>query len=76
MESSRTSFLVYGSQEVGKTRLCKLLCNIPLDCDRYIPTIGAEIFFRRFHKGKFFSLSLWDISGQERMYPIVESFYD
>ena len=44
--------------------------------ERYLPTLGAELFsVETFHKSDKSALSVWDCGGHERFRPIVQQLY-
>jgi small GTP-binding protein len=61
-----------GSACTGKSNIAAVLTNRVPKQD-YVSTIGAD-FTTLYYPEKHFKLQFWDLSGQERFIPIVESY--
>lgn len=73
--TDKIKITIIGEANTGKTFFCRRLLNINFFETTYSSTLGVDFFLYRYKtKNKIIQANLWDLTGNDKFYPIIHSY--
>lgn len=73
--TDKIKITIIGEEDTGKTFFCRRLLNPNFFETEYSSTLGVDFFLYRYKtKNKLIQANIWDLTGNDKFYPIIHSY--